>query len=146
MSTFTTSEPRTGTASRHNVGLGAVWGAAAALAVNITIWLIGRAGEPVRVITGWAPDGADLTVVEVVIVTVVAVGLGALLLVLMQRHRDRFRAWVIIATSVAIASAIPLWRLDVDTGSKVALTCMHLATGAAAVAGQAAARRRANIS
>jgi hypothetical protein len=106
----------------------------------MTIWLIGRAGEPVRVVSGWAPDGADLSLGEVVIVTVVAVGLGALLLHWMQRHRDRFRAWTIVAMSVAITTAIPLWRLDVDTGSKVALTCMHLATGAAAVAGQVAAR------
>jgi hypothetical protein len=36
-----------------------------------------------------------------------------------------------------------LTRLDVDRGSKVALVSMHLATGAAAIAGQAIARRRA---
>ena len=145
MSTFTTTESSTATPARHRIARGALLGAAAALAATITIWLIGSAGEPIRVVTGWAPEGADLSIGEVVIVTIAAVGLGALLLLWMQRHRDRFRAWAIVATSVAIASAIPLWRLDVDAGSKVALTCMHLATGVATVAGQAGVRRTTTL-
>ena len=125
---------------RRCVAVGTFWGAVAALVVNITIWFVGRAGEPIRVVTGWAPDGADLTFVEVVATTVVAVGLGSALLARMQR-RDRFPAWAIIVASVTVASALPLWSLDVDTGSKVALSCMHLATGVCAIAAQSAARR-----
>jgi len=128
----------------RGVALGAMRGAAVALTVNITIWLVGRAGAPVRVVTGWAPDGADLTAGEVIATTVVAVGLGGALLGRMQRRTDRFRTWVIIVASVAVASALPLCRLDVDTGSKVTLSCMHLATGACVIAAQFAARRAAS--
>lgn len=135
---------RTVTPIRRNVALGALWGAVAALVVNIAMWLVGHAGEPVRVVTGWAPDGADLTVGEVVATTVVAVGLGGVLLGWMQRRLDRFRAWAIIVATVAVSSALPLWRLDVDTNSKVTLSCMHLATGACAIAAQFAARRAAS--
>jgi len=126
---------------RHGAALGTFWGAVSALVVNITIWFVGRTGEPIRVVTGWAPAGADLTFVEVVATTVVAVGLGSALLALMQRRFDRFPAWAIIVASVTVASALPLWSLDVDTGSKVALSCMHLATGVCAIAAQSAARR-----
>lgn len=45
------------------------------------------------------------------------------------------------STSSAVLSAVPLWRLDVDTSSKTALTVMHLLTGVAAIAGHAATRR-----
>ena len=126
---------------RRCVPVGTFWGAVAALVVNITIWFVGLAGEPIRVVTGWAPDGDDLTFVEVVATTVVAVGLGSALLARMQRRFDRFPAWAIIVASVTVASALPLWSLDIDTGSKVALSCMHLATGVCAIAAQSAARR-----
>ncbi|MGD9704424.1 MAG: DUF6069 family protein [Acidimicrobiia bacterium] len=51
-------------------------------------------------------------------------------------------AWTLTASLFAAASAVPLTRLDVDRGSKIALASMHLATGAAAIAGHAIARRR----
>jgi len=144
MTEYAIIDRTTATPIRRGVALGALWGAVAALVVNITIWLVGHAGEPVRVVTGWAPHGADLTAGEVVATTVVAVGLGGVLLGWMHRRFDGFRAWTIIVTSVAVASALPLWRLDVDTGSKVTLSCLHLATGACAIAAQFAARRAAS--
>jgi len=136
---------RTATPVRGGVALGTLWGAVAALVVNVTIWLVGHTGEPIRVVTGWAPDGADLTLIEVVATTLVAIGLGGVLLGWMQRHFDRFRAWSIIVASVAVASALPLWSLDVDTGSKFTLSCMHFATGACAIAAQFTARRAASV-
>ena len=47
-----------------------------------------------------------------------------------------------MAAVVAVISALPLLRLEVDAGSKVALVTMHLVTGAAAIAGHTKTRRR----
>lgn len=101
-------------------------------------------GANVRVVTGWAPDGADLRYAEVVVTAVVAVLLGAgVLWIAARRAPAALRRWTLAAAGGAVASAVPLWRLDVDTGSKLALTIMHLATGACAVAGQHAPTRPA---
>jgi len=40
------------------------------------------------------------------------------------------------------ATIVPVLALDIDGGSKLALTLMHITVGAAAVVGQAVARRR----
>ena len=134
---------------RRNVGTrttvtGGAIGTALALASTLVIYLVGSLGAPIRVVTGWAPDGAELTAGEVIITVVVAVAAGAALLGVAQRHHARaWRAWTVTASLFAIASAVPLTRLDVDRGSKIALASMHLATGVAAIVGHVLARRRA---
>jgi len=121
---------------------GTALGLAPAVAATTTVFTVGNLGAPVRVVTGQAPDGADLGLGEVVVTTVVAVLAGAGLLWLLDRYRaDGFRLWVPAASAVAVLSAIPLWRLDIDAGSKLTLTAMHLATGCAAIAGHALVRR-----
>jgi Family of unknown function (DUF6069) len=118
-------------------------GTVLALGSTLAIYLVGNAGAPIRVVTGWTPDGAELSVAEVVITVILAVAMGSVLLGVTQPRIGRaWRAWTITATLFAAASAVPLMRLDVDRGSKMALASMHLATGAAAIAGQAIARRR----
>ena len=112
-----------------------------AVAVNLAIYLVGNRGSPVRVVTGWAPDGADLTIIELVVTTVVAVAIAGALLARMQRGRDWFDRWAVMVAGVAVLSALPLWRLDVDTGSKLTLTTMHLATGASALLSHGRSRR-----
>lgn len=122
---------------------GGLVGTVLALASTLAIYVVGNIGAPIRVVTGWAPDGADQTVGEVVITVVVALAAGSVLLAVAQaRHTRAWRAWTITAALFAVASAVPLTRLDIDAGSKVALVSMHLATGAAAIAGHAIARRR----
>jgi hypothetical protein len=125
--------------------MGVALGIALAWATTSIVFVVGNLGAPIRVVTGWAPDGADLSAAEYLITSAVAVALGGAALWWMERRRDRLRAWSLVVAAVSVASALPLWGLDVDAGSKVALTCMHLVTGAAAVAGQSAARNRAVV-
>ena len=117
-------------------------GTAIAWVATTVAYAVGNAGGTVRVVTGWSPDDADLTYFEVVATVAVSIALGAVLLWAMQRRAaNAFGPWVLVAAGVAVLSAVPLWRLDVDTRSKLALTTMHLLTGACAVAGQALVRR-----
>jgi hypothetical protein len=119
---------------------GAALGVALAWLATMVVYAIGNAGSPIRVVTGWAPDGANVTVAEVLITSAVSVSGGALLLRTMERRGAGIRVWTAIALGVAIVSAVPLWRLDVDTGSKMALTAMHALTGASAIIGHRIAR------
>lgn len=112
-------------------------GILAAWLADLAILMIANIGAPVRVVTGWSPDGANLTAAEVLITSATAVASTGLGLWWWERHNPRaFRPWSIIVTALAALSAVPLWRLDVDAGSKVALTLMHLTTGSCAVLGQ----------
>lgn len=116
---------------------GGLLGTAAALAATSCLYALGNVGSNVQVVTGWAPDGADLRYAEVLSTVAVAVLAGAgLLAVLERRSASALRTWSAIAVSVAVLSALPLWRLEVDAGSKLWLTAMHLATGACAIAAQ----------
>jgi hypothetical protein len=137
----------TGDRSISSVLRGALLGGGAALVVDLAIWALGRLTTPVRVVSGWAPEGADVTAFEVVATAVVSVALGAALLALLAKvRRDPFTLWAGLAAAFAALSAVPLWKLDIGTGSKAALTAMHLLTGVAAVAGQALANRYATDS
>jgi hypothetical protein len=130
------------TAAPTKLARGARIGLGLALVASLAIFVLGNLGAPIRVVTGWSPDGADLTVGEVVIVTIVAVALGSAALFVLDRFRaDGFRTWAVAALVVTAASIPPLWGLDVDTGSKLALSAMHVAVGLAVVAGQGVARR-----
>jgi Family of unknown function (DUF6069) len=123
---------------------GGAVGTALALPGTGAISGLGRLGAPVRVVTGWAPEGADLSVGEVVGTVVVSVAVGAALLALLERRSARASAmWVALAVTVAVVSALPLLHLEVDAHSKVALVAMQLTTGAAASAGHALVRLRA---
>lgn len=133
----TTVVERTDPTRLDTIGRGTTIGVVAAVALNLVVLAIGNIGAPIEVVTGWAPDGAPLTVGEVVGTTIVSVAAGGLVLWIASRHwSNALRGWTIAAASVAVASALPLWRLDVDSGSKTALTAMHLLTGVVAIAGQ----------
>ena len=98
---------------------------------SLVVYLIGAAGAPIRVVTGWQPDGADLTLVEVVIASITWVMIGAAALWLMERRLTRaFRRWVVLASATTVASLAPLLGPDVDAGSKLASCAMHIVTGA----------------
>ena len=118
--------------------IGAVVGSAGALAVLA----IANIGSPVRVITGWAPDGVDLGVADVVITTIVSVAIAAVGLAVLERvSRRGLSTWTIAVAAVTVLSCLPLWRLDLDTGSKAALSMMHLVVGAVVIGAQRFVRR-----
>jgi membrane protein implicated in regulation of membrane protease activity len=125
------------------IATGGAIGLVLALVGAAVVFLIGNAGAPTRVVTGWAPDGADLTMIDVTVTTVSSVVAGALLLWVLERFAARgFAIWVAIAAVVTVVSFLPLWQLEVDTASKVTLSVMHVVVGIAAIAGQDVARRR----
>ncbi len=140
---MTTKVKTSATAARpgSSVGRGTALGVGLALGGTITAFAVGNLGAPIRVVTGWDRGGADLRLREVVITASVAVALAGLLLSMLERRRfDAWRVWEPVVAVAAVVSAVPLLRLPVDAGSKVGLVVMHLLTGAAAIAGQRAAR------
>lgn len=141
MTTITHTSSTVPTTSTLARGTG--YAVVAALAVNAVVFLLGAAGAPVRVITGWAPDGTDLRYVDVVLATVSLLLVGTAVLWLLERFRDDgFRLWTVLAVGFTVLSIPPVLRLDIDSGSKLTLTVMHLVVGAAAVLGQRLARSR----
>lgn len=125
------------------VALGTAIGVGLGLTANMLAFGLGALIGPVRVVTGSHPQGTDLTYTSVALATVVGIAAGgALLWTLVRRGADRYNLWTAIAAAVAVLSSIPLWRLDIDTTSKMALTTMHLLAGASAIIGQHATRRR----
>ena len=123
---------------------GTAVGILAAWVIDLAILVVANIGAPVRVVTGWAPDGADLTVIEIVLTAAVAIAVAGGALMLWDRRSARaLEHWTVAVMVLAALSALPLWGLDVETGSKVALTVMHLATGGCAVLGQRSRAARA---
>ena len=123
---------------------GALLGGAASIGASLAVFAVANVGAPVRVITGWAPAGTDLGLADVVITVVVSVAIAAVGLAVLERvARTGLRMWSIAAAVVTVLSFLPLWRLDIDTRSKVVLTVMHLVVGAAVIGGQVAVRRGA---
>jgi hypothetical protein len=127
------------------ISRGSTLGVVLALLATVTVFVVGNLGAPIRVVTGWNPDGADLTLAEVVITSSVAVVLGGFVLAFLERRRtDALRLWESAAVALAVVSALPQLRLEIDAGSKVSLAAMHLLTGAAAIAGHRIVRRNAH--
>jgi len=137
-----TAAPTTTKGSARTLAKGTAVGIGLALVANAVVFLVGDLGAPIRVITGWAPDGTDLRIGDVVGATVALTIVGTLALWALERLRaDGFRLWTGVAAAFAVLSILPVLRLDIDGGSKVALSVMHLVVGAAAIAGQSVARR-----
>lgn len=86
-------------------------------------------------VTGWEPDGAYyLGVGDVIGATVALAAIGTMALWAFERFRDDgFREWAIVAALVAVVWILPVLRLDIDAGSKVALSAMHLVVAATAI-------------
>ncbi len=55
-----------------------------------------------------------------------------------------FRIWAAVVVIVAVVSVAAPLGFDIDTGSKVALALMHVATGATAIIGQALVRTKSH--
>lgn len=93
------------TARDTTIVRGTALGAGLALVSTVAVFVLGNLGAPITVVTGWNPDGADLTLTEVVVTAPVSVVLGGLLLWLLERWRtDAVRVWEVTAAVVAIVS------------------------------------------
>jgi hypothetical protein len=120
---------------------GTAWATVAATAGNTIVWAVGRIGKPIEVIIGADAAPEPLAWSHVAITTIVATVLGGIVFVVMRR-RHAERLWAIGAVTLAVVSAMPLWRLDIDASSKTLLSLMHLLTGLCCVAVQLARRGR----
>lgn len=115
--------------------------AAFAVAGNTLVWALGRVGEPIRVVIGSDGEPEPLAWSHVAVTTIVSIALGGLALAAVRRRGRSDRTWAIAALAIAVVSAAPLWRLDVDATSKALLTAMHLLTGACCISAQLLHRR-----
>lgn len=113
---------------------GAAVGTGTALAGNAVLFALGAIGEPIHVIIGADAAPTAVTLFEVAATTVIAIVVGTLALWVTRWRRLGDRTWAIGAAVVAVASAVPLWGLEIDTSSQLFLTSMHLLTGACCIA------------
>ena len=124
---------------------GAAIGIGAALAANLLIFFIGNAlmDGSIQVVEPGATAASDLPMAALIAASIVPLLVGAAGLWVLAKVRPdgALRLWSIIAMALAVLSVAQPFMLDVSTGSQVALSVMHVATGAAAVAGQAVAAR-----
>lgn len=124
------------------VGKGAGIGIGIALIANLAVFAIGSAGAPLRVVMTGDTDPSDLPVGAVIAASIAPILIGAFGLWLISRFAARgFEIWAAVAVVLAAVSITAPASLDIDTGSKVALACMHVIVGTSTVIGQVVARR-----
>lgn len=115
---------------------GAALGAAAALVANLAIFLVGNAGAPLQVVTPGDTVASDLPIGAVIAASIVPLLLGTAVLWGLQKWRPNGATiWMWTAATLGVVSIASPASLDVDTGSKIALSIMHVATAVAAVVG-----------
>jgi hypothetical protein len=140
----TTSTGSAGSATARTLAKGGALAIGLAAVTNAVVYLVGDAGAPIEVVTGAEPDGTHLLLGSVVMASVIAAAIGTFALWAFERvRRNGFREWAVVAALVAVVSIPPVFRLDIDAGSKLSLSIMHLVVGAAAIAGHLVARRSA---
>jgi hypothetical protein len=141
--TTATTTPTTTPTRARALAQGTALAIGTAIVANVVVYLAGDAGGSIRVVTGWEPDGAHLGLGDVLTSTVMLSALGTLALWAFERfRRNGFREWAVVAALVTLVSIPPVLRLDIDAGSKLSLSIMHLVVGATAIVGHAAVRRR----
>jgi hypothetical protein len=134
------------TTRARTLAKGGAWGIGLAVVANVVVYLVGDAGGPISVVTGAQPVGVHLMLRDVVAATVILSAIGTLALWGFERfRRNGFREWAVVAALVAVVTIPPVLRLDIDAGSKLSLSIMHLVVGAAAIVGHVAVRRSDRI-
>ncbi len=123
------------------VGKGAAIGAVLAVVINIIVFVIFNAGDPLQVVMQGDTEASDLPIGAVIAASIFPLIIGAIGLVVLERLRPNgLRIWtILVAVLVVLSMAGPI-GLDVDSTSKLALAIMHVVVGAAAVVGQTVAR------
>lgn len=119
----------------------------AALVANLVVLFAGNAlmDGSIQVVMQGSTTASDLPVAAVIAASIVPTVLGAVGLWVLGKIRPgrAFGLWRTAVVVLTVLSLAPVMMLDVSTASKVALTLMHFATGAAALAGQTLASRSA---
>lgn len=119
--------PRTSIARNRLIAIGGglvaallTWGIAVAVGVELVVT---RAGTAIAI-------GA----VNVILSTLLASFAGWGVLALLERFTARARTiWTVVAVAVVVLSLLPTVTADASTGTRIALTAMHLAVGAVVV-------------
>jgi len=136
--TSTEQRSETGSATIARPWSGGLFGSAGALVLNSVIFFganAALAGSIQTAQSGQAP--VDLPYAAVLAASVIPVFVGAAVLWgLLRFTRLGLPAWSILALAVAVLSVGAPLTAPIDGGSKIALSLMHLATGAAAILGQ----------
>jgi hypothetical protein len=116
--------------------------AAAAVAVNLGLWIIGRAVADDLTVTQ-AEKSQDVPFIAVVFATLLNMLLGTLVLWLLSRFDRGVTIWTVLAMVVGLGSIVSPWMAGDNTATKVILSLMHVAALAVAlvVLRPAAARR-----
>jgi hypothetical protein len=131
---------------RLRPAIGWLLGAGLALAMNLTVLLLANLSMDGSVQVAQPGGEAEtLAVLAVVAASIVPLGVGALFLAVLARVTGAargLRLWSIVVAAVAVISIAGPLTLPVTLGSMVALTAMHLSTGAAAIVGQRLAAHR----
>ncbi len=138
-----TSNKRAATRPHRPLGRGAVVATVAALAGNLAVFAVGSIGEPIRVVIGSHAAPKAVGLFDIAATTVIAIVIGTVVLWVTRWRRLSDRTWVVGAAVVAVTSAVPLWRLEIDSTSKLLLSAMHLYTGACCIAAQTTLSSRA---
>jgi hypothetical protein len=149
MTTSTNSATTTSTSAtadlRLRPTLGWVLGAGLALAINLTVVLVANLTMDGSVqVARPGGEAETLAVLALVAASIVPLGLGALALAVLVRFTGGSRGLRLWSLGVALFALVSIGgplTLPVTLGSMVALTTMHLATGAAAILGQRVAAR-----
>ena len=129
-------------ATPATIAKGGAIGIGLALIANVAIYLVGNSGAPLQVVMSGDTAASDLLIGFVVGASLLPLVIAAAGLWVFERFLPNgFRLWAGTVAVLAVATIAAPVSLDVDTGSKVALALMHIAVGAAAIAGQALARR-----
>jgi uncharacterized membrane protein YqjE len=103
---------------------------------NTIVWLVGRVGKPIAVIETDGKPPVDLALIRVLAATLFAMILGTIALFVIEKIRaNSFSLWGVLVMVIAVVTIFGPLSLKIDSGSKVALSAMHLLTGASAIVG-----------
>ncbi len=144
----TSATTGTGTSVRtratvRTLGVGLGLGALAAVVANSLVFAVANLGAPIHVPSGTGSEVVDLGLADILVASIAWLVIGAVGLWVCEKLFARgFAIWAIGAVVITAASIVPVVALDVDAGSKVALSVAHVVVVVAAVGGQAVARRR----
>ena len=136
VSASTTTSSPTNIAPRNRAVIRATTvGAVAATAVNVALWVIGRAADASFVVDPALGDpNLEVGVVKVILTTLLPFAVGAALLEQAARRSRRWVAMLAVAAGVfAVVSAAGPLDGGHDTATGVLLATMHVTTGAAFV-------------
>lgn len=129
-------------ATPATIAKGGAIGIGLALIATLAIYLVGNSGAPLQVVMAGDKLASDLPIGLVVGASILPLVMAAVGLWVFERFlANGFRVWAGTVAVLAVATIAAPVSLDVDTGSKIALALMHIAVGAAAIVGQALARR-----